>query len=179
VRSPSVSTRPFVVHAAKLRQVPGTRWHERRQGTIEDLACSGSAVPEGALLLADVTLESALGGVAVTGTVVAPWEGSCRRCLEPAVGVLEVPVRDLFTEESDGEETYPLVDDDVDLGPLVHDAILLELPQAPLCRPDCLGLCAVCGANRNEEPCTCEAPRDPRWSALDVLRGGGEEPRTG
>ena len=78
MRPVSVSTRPFVVHVAKLRHVPGTRWHERRQGAIEGLDCSGSAVPEGALLVADVTLESALGGVAVTGTVGAPWEGACR-----------------------------------------------------------------------------------------------------
>ena len=167
-----MSTRPFVVHVAKLRQVPGTRWHERRQGVIEGLDCSGSAVPEGALLVADVTLESALGGVAVGGTVEAPWEGACRRCLEPASGVLDVAVRELYTQGGDGEETYPLAEDELDLEPLVHDAVLLELPQAPLCRPDCLGLCPQCGANRNVEPCACVEPRDPRWAALDVLRGG-------
>jgi len=169
-----VSAPPFVVHVAKLRQAPGTRWRERREGVVEDLACSGSAVPEGASLVADVTLESALGGIAVTGTVVAPWEGSCRRCLEPASGVLDVTVRELYTEGGDGEDTYPLVEDDVDLEPLVHDAVLLELPQAPLCRADCLGLCAQCGANRNVEMCRCVEPRDPRWAALDVLRQGGE-----
>jgi uncharacterized protein len=169
-----VVTRPFVVHVAKLRQVAATRWHERREGGLEGLECSGSAVPVGALLVADVTLESALGGIAVTGAVIAPWAGSCRRCLEPASGVLEVKVRELYTEGGDGDEPYPLVEDELDLEPLVHDAVLLELPQAPLCRSDCLGLCAVCGANRNEEPCTCDTPRDPRWAGLDVLRGGGE-----
>jgi uncharacterized protein len=174
VRPAAVSARPFIVHVARLRKVPGTRWHERREGAIEDLDCSGSAVPEGAHLVVDVTLESALGGVAVSGTVVAPWEGGCRRCLEPASGVLEVTVRELYTEGGDGEETYPLVEDEVDLEPLVHDAVLLELPQAPVCRPDCLGLCPHCGANRNVEPCSCVEPRDPKWAALDVLRGGGQ-----
>ena len=43
-------------------------------------------------------------------------------------------------------------------------------PSVPLCRPDCLGLCPTCGADRNEEPCTCAEPGDPRWAALDVLR---------
>jgi uncharacterized protein len=130
-------------------------------------------VPPGALLTADVALQSAFGAVEVTGRVMAPWEGACRRCLERASGVLEVPVRELYTEGGDGEETYPLHDDELDLEPLVHDTVLLELPQAPLCRDDCLGLCAVCGANKNDEPCACAAPRDPRWEALDVLRGEG------
>jgi uncharacterized protein len=170
--SPLTAQRPFVVHAAKLRRAPGNRWHEVRRGEIADLACSGSAVPEHAEVEADVVLESVMGGVAVSGTVRAPWAGSCRRCLSPAGGTLVVPVREHYTEGGDGEETYPLADDDVDLEPLVRDAVLLELPQAPLCRPDCLGLCPTCGANRNEEPCRCEPPRDERWAALDVLRQG-------
>ena len=115
-------------------------------------------------------LESVLGGVSVTGTVSAPWTGACRRCLAAASGVLDCPVRELYTEDGDGDETYPLDDDDVDLEPLVRDAVLLELPLAPLCRPDCRGLCPICGADRNVEPCDCEAPPDPRWAALDVLR---------
>jgi uncharacterized protein len=161
---------PFVVHVAKLRRAVGTRWNELRQGSTEGLDCSGSAVPAGASPVADVVLESVLGGVSVTGTVTAPWTGACRRCLTPASGVLHMPVRELYTEGGDGEETYSLVNDEVDLEPLVRDAVLLELPQAPLCRPDCLGLCPHCGVNRNEEACGCEAPRDPRWGALDALR---------
>ena len=68
------------------------------------------------------------------------------------------------------EDAYPLVDDELDLEPLVRDAVLLELPLAPLCREDCAGLCPQCGANRNEGACGCAAPRDPRWATLDVLR---------
>jgi len=162
--------RPFVVHVAKLRRAVGTRWNERRQGPIEDLGLSDVAVPEGAMPIADVVLEAVLGGVSVTGTVSAPWAGECRRCLAPATGVLQLKVRELYTEDGDGDETYPLVDDEVDLEPLVRDAVLLELPQAPLCRPECRGLCPTCGADRNEEVCGCERPRDPRWGALDVLR---------
>jgi uncharacterized protein len=163
-------TRPFVVHVAKLRRVPGTRWHEVRSGTIDDLMCSGSAVPDDADLRADVTLESIAGGVTVTGFVVAPWTGECRRCLVPASGTLKIAVRELYTEGGDGEETYPLTNDEVDLEDLVHDAVLLELPVAPLCQEGCLGLCPLCGVNRNEKTCRCEMPRDERWAALDVLR---------
>ncbi|MHB8682666.1 MAG: YceD family protein [Acidimicrobiales bacterium] len=175
--SAGARTGPFVVHTAKLRKSLGTRWHEVRRGAIEGLACSGSAVPAGAEAEADVVLESVLGGVAVSGSVRAPWSGSCRRCLAPASGLVEVRVREHFTEGGDGEETYPLASGEVDLEPMVRDAVLLDLPQAPLCRPDCLGLCPWCGANRNEEACSCQAPRDERWAALDVLRSTPDDDR--
>jgi uncharacterized protein len=162
--------RPFVVHVAKMRRVLGTRWHEVRSGTIDDLTCSGSAVPPGALVTADVTLEAIAGGVTVAGLVTAPWTGECRRCLAVASGILNVRVRELYTADGDGEDTYPLVDDQVDLEDLVHDAVLLELPIAPLCDEACGGLCPMCGANRNQKACGCEMPRDERWAALDVLR---------
>lgn len=172
VTVPVTASRPFVVHAAKLLRQLGSRWHEVRRGVVDDLACSGSAVPAGAEVEADVVLESVIGGVAVTGTVRAQWTGTCRRCLEPATGSVEVAVREHFTRGGDGEETYPLDDGEVDLEPMVRDAVLLELPQAPLCREGCLGLCPLCGSDRNVEPCDCEPPADPRWAALDVLRGG-------
>lgn len=170
----ATSARPFLVHAARLRRSVGTRQREVRRGVIEDLACTGSAVPAAAEVEADVVLESVVGGLSVAGIVRAPWAGTCRRCLEPAGGLLELPVREHFTEGGDGEETYPLHDGEADLEPMVRDAVLLELPLAPLCRPDCRGLCPVCGANRNLEACTCEPPRDDRWAALDVLRVPGQ-----
>lgn len=162
--------RRFVVPVAELQRQIGKRVRVDRSGPVADLACSGSAVPDGADCRIDATLESILGGVSVQGTVSAPWTGSCRRCLAPAAGTLDVAVRELFTAGGDAEETYPLAHDHVDLEPLVHDAVLLELPTAPLCRPDCAGLCPVCGVDRNETTCSCAAPLDPRWSALDVLR---------
>jgi uncharacterized protein len=73
------------------------------------------------------------------------------------------------------EETYPLEGDQLDLRPLVRDALLLELPLAPLCRQDCCGLCTQCGADLNSGPCDCLPAPDPRWGALDVLRGAGED----
>ena len=67
-------------------------------------------------------------------------------------------------------ETYPLDDDTLDLEPLVRDALLLELPLAPLCTEDCAGLCPSCGADRNETQCDCRVDdTDPRWAALRSL----------
>ena len=95
---------------------------------------------------------------------------------EPVSGELVIAVRERFCdlrphdEPDQDDELYPIVDDVVDFGPLVRDAIVLELPMAPLCRDDCSGLCPECGANRNEGDCGCVAPSDPRWANLDVLR---------
>lgn len=166
---------PFAIDVRRLRRAVGTRWERTVCGALDDLAVSGTAVPDGAEVEADIVLESVFGGVSATGTVRAPWTGSCRRCLQPIAGAVEVAVRELYTPDGDGEETYLLDDDVVDLAPLLRDAVLLELPAAPLCRPDCAGLCPSCGADRNVAPCGCEPPRDERWAALDALRGTAED----
>jgi uncharacterized protein len=58
----------------------------------------------------------------------------------------------------------------VDMGPDLREAILLSLPAFPVCREDCAGLCARCGANLNRERCRCvSAPEEVRWDALDSL----------
>ena len=59
------------------------------------------------------------------------------------------------------EELYPIVDDDLDLGPLVRDAVVLELPMAPLCRPDCAGLCPRCGAEPQRGRLRLRCPTRP------------------
>ncbi len=51
--------------------------------------------------------------------------------------------------------------------------VALALPEQILCRPDCAGLCPVCGKNLNEEPHEHpEEPADSRWEALNALRDG-------
>jgi uncharacterized protein len=173
---------PFVVHVAKLRRLAGTRWHEVRRGPVDPdgvilgASVGDSTVPEGAEATCDVRLESFQGGVMATGKVWAPWSGICRRCTIPVGGELVVGVRERFTEpggrygDPDDDEAYPIVEDRLDLGPMVRDAVVLDLPLAPLCREGCGGLCPQCGADRNEESCGCVAPVDPRWANLDVLR---------
>lgn len=133
---------------------------------------TSARVPDGAEVAVDAVLEVASGrSILVTGTVTARWEGECRRCLGTACGVLVTAVRELYEDEPDPEETYKLSGDQLDLEPLVRDAVLLELPQAPLCSEACAGLCPECGVNRNEGTCSCVTePTDPRWAALDVLR---------
>ncbi len=172
----------FRVNVAGLRRTPGARRREYRAAPIDGLKVTSSRVPAGADVAVDVVLEASDGGIVAGGTVRAPWVGECRRCLGEVGGELVVQVRELYedrpahsgpgAEEAEmAEETYPLTEETLDLYPLARDAILLNLPQAPLCRPDCAGLCPTCGADLNEGPCGCPPPTtDARWAALDALR---------
>ena len=74
---------------------------------------------------------------------------------------LEVPVRhDPFVTE-----------DELDIGRWAHDATILALPDQLHCRPDCAGLCPVCGEPLNDNPDHHhDAPPDPRWAKLNDLR---------
>jgi len=124
------------------------------------------------------------------GRLVSTLECACSRCLEP----FEVPVAldlDLLflpaaanagSGTNDDEEGGDAVSDDdlgvsfyrddvLDLGEIVREQFYLALPMKPLCRPDCRGLCPVCGINRNRETCTCRSEWvDPRLEPLKRLR---------
>jgi uncharacterized protein len=167
-----------------LRRTPGARQQVARAGAVGRLAVVGSMVPAEATVHVDAVIEAVGGGVVVTGTVSSPWEGECRRCLGPVRGTLEVAVREIYErptraaddpalagEPETDEMTYRLGVDTLDLLPMVRDALVLDLPLAPLCRPDCAGLCPTCGTDRNVGPCGCvEEVIAPGWAALDALR---------
>ncbi|MGW0040541.1 YceD family protein [Rhodococcus sp. NPDC003348] len=132
------------------------------------------AVPEGADVELDLRLESVSEGVLVTGTVRAATKGECSRCLEPFDGELYLYLTELFaypdsvTEETTEEdEVYRIVDDLIDLEPVVVDAAGLELPLQPLCSEDCQGLCPECGIRLAiAESGHGHEILDPRWAAL-------------
>jgi uncharacterized protein len=98
-------------------------------------------------------------------------DGPCMRCLEPGQLDLEVEAREVSQNGTeDPELTSPYVsDDELDIGRWAHDATLLALPSRLLCRPDCAGLCPVCGESLNANPHQHDQPTDPRWSALKDL----------
>lgn len=125
-----------------------------------------------------VQLQSFVGGLRAKGTVAAPWFGVCRRCAGRVEGEAVVKVNERFVDHRgpEDDEAYLIENDFIDLEPMVHDALLLELPLAPLCRESCAGLCPVCGGDRNESPCDCQAPVDPRWATLEGLMFAEETP---
>jgi len=166
-----MSQSPFVVSVSDLVHHPGARRAEHIAAPLPGLHVADSAVPDDAEVDLDVVLESVHDGILATGTVTAPRTGECRRCLGQVAGGLRASFRELFEDEPTEGESYPLRHEQVDLEPLAREVVLLELPQAPLCREECLGLCPKCGADLNEGSCDCVPDdRDPRWAALDVLR---------
>jgi uncharacterized protein len=88
--------------------------------------------------------------------------GECRRCLAPVQFVVQGEVHLIFAdvddENADEPDVYPLaeVGTVVDLRPAIREQWLLDASGLPLCRPDCKGLCATCGAELNAGPCACQ-----------------------
>jgi uncharacterized protein len=97
----------------------------------------------------------------------------CARCLTTFPQPLDIDFTELyaFALKFATESGLILPDDgNVDLEPLVREYMLLEVPLNPLCKPDCKGLCPVCGGNLNEEVCNHNAEIfDPRLAALKTL----------
>ncbi|HXY40131.1 MAG TPA: DUF177 domain-containing protein [Vicinamibacteria bacterium] len=126
--------------------------------------------------------------VHIRGRLTATVAADCGRCLEP-YGASSSQELDLFylpraaERPQDQEEEVGLGDHDVvvgyydgdrlDLGEVVREQIFLSLPLKRLCREDCRGLCATCGANLNTGVCGCPAavpePEDPRLAPLRRL----------
>jgi uncharacterized protein len=99
-------------------------------------------------------------------------EGPCMRCLEPAALDLEVEAREIDQARTDDPELRSpyVADDELDIGRWAHDATILALPTRILCRPDCAGLCPVCGESLNDNPHEHEQSTDDRWAALKDLK---------
>ena len=137
--------------------------------SIDGLRVGGTRLADTPVHL-EVNLERILEGLVVRGTLSAAWAGECARCLRPVDGRLTLGVDELFETDPVEGETYRLEHDTIDLEPLTRDALGLELPIMPLCRPDCAGICPECGADRNETDCSCaEEASDGHFAALDGL----------
>jgi uncharacterized protein len=173
---------PLVFDTRTLGRQPGTARSETRiVPAPTDLRVAMAWVPPGADIKLTVLLEAVSEGVLVTAEATAPVTGECARCLEPTTSSVEVAFRELYEPEGS-----PALDDDsdrrflqgelLDLEPAFRDAVVLALPLAPLCGPDCAGLCVECGvrlADAGPEH-RHDRPLDPRWARLDQLDLGTE-----
>lgn len=170
-------TRPqrLMVNVSDLRRRLGQRRSEPieiRLGPQTVVASRTTPDP----VVGEVTIESIERGVSVTGSVRFRWAGECRRCLEDTGGELDVTIDEIF--QIDAPEDSELIDFDgiqIDLVPIVRDAVVLSLPLAPLCREGCAGpdpdrYPAVTEQERTlERQAEAAESTDPRWAALDQL----------
>jgi uncharacterized protein len=158
----------------KLRLRAGDQTRERVEIDLEPLFLAGQeydASPNPAPAELQVTRASS--GTVLELALDLSVEGPCFRCLQDAVLPLSLRLREYQASKPEGEEdtTEYLADDRLDLSAWAHDATALALPDQILCRPDCAGLCPVCGKDLNVEPHEhAEERLDPRWEALSRLR---------
>lgn len=84
------------------------------------------------------------------------YHTECVRCLNEAIVTLQTEFDELyaFSNRTVSESGLILAEDaHIDLEPLVLEYFTIEIPIRPLCKPDCKGLCVVCGQNLNERIC--------------------------
>jgi uncharacterized protein len=106
---------------------------------------------------------------------------SCHKCLRPTKLTLDTPF-DLIVHrgatekpeiDSDTQEDYvciPSGEKEFSLDRHIYENLVVNIPMRILCSETCKGLCPVCGANLNEETCSCEPQADPRWEGLRGLK---------
>jgi uncharacterized protein len=127
-----------------------------QQGAVQ--VESGLAPDDAVWLDSDVR---PVGSVKVSGEFHGTAAGECRRCLAPVEFVVQGDSHLIFAdaddENADEPDVYPLSDAGMtlDLRPAIREQWLLDTSVLPLCRPDCKGLCATCGAELNNGPCGC------------------------
>jgi uncharacterized protein len=113
----------------------------------------------------------------VTGQLSIDVEQPCSRCLNPVKQTLVIPFHETFAraadesktdnDDDDDDETHFVTDDKIELLPYVMENVMLALPYIPLCDENCLGLCPVCGVDRNIHACDCNRKKmDPRLAGL-------------
>ncbi|MCQ4119293.1 DUF177 domain-containing protein [Rhodococcus sp. FXJ9.536] len=174
-----------MLDTVKLGRRPGSmRTVERVVTAPRRIGLDLIAIEEGKKIDLDLRLEAVSEGVLVTGSVGADTVGECSRCLEPFTGSVDLSLTELFaypdsaTEETtDEDEIYRVEDDEIDLEPVIIDAVGLALPLQPLCSDDCQGLCPECGVRLAiAESGHGHDILDPRWAGLAAKFGVESEP---
>lgn len=176
-------TDPLVIDVRSLQRRPGSMVTVTRTSSAPaGLGVVMARVPEGSPIDLDLRLESVLEGVLVTGSADVLVSAECSRCLDPFEWHEELDLTELFRypatdargavveEEDETGDPLPLLEDDlIDLAPTLRDAVVLDLPLAPLCSEDCAGLCPECGVRLEDYPQHAHETTDPRWAALTAL----------
>lgn len=168
-----VAVTTFPLRSLKLR--PGEERRIELDVVIEPFHLGGSAYPADSPVAATFVVQRAVSGDVYRLQLETTLRGPCMRCLAPAAVAVEIDARDYEAEDGNAPaelHTEYVRDGDLDLSAWARDQVAFALPEQILCRPDCAGLCPVCGRDLNVEPHTHEDDSvDSRWAALEALRG--------
>ncbi len=170
VKSSAVTkSHPYIVNVRDLVHRPGELRDRRIDlDAPEHLGEGMVAVRELEPLRIDLRLESLHEGILATGDIVTEAHGECARCLKPVTVPVEVEFAELFAYPADEPFDYELHGDQLDLEPVVRDAVVLSLPF----QPECADGCDEVELRPGITLVTDEAPAEPdaRWAALQSLR---------
>ena len=165
-------TSPYTVPVHDVMHRPG----ELRERVLEfdapeRMGEAVASVKQGAPVRIDLRLEGLHDGILVSAEIDTVASAECVRCLDPVVLPVEVEFQELFAYSPDEAFDFVVRDDQLDLEPVVRDAVVLSLPFQPVCRPDCPGLDPLTGERLPDGfvPEIDEVP-DPRWAALENFR---------
>jgi len=161
----------FALNVRDLIGAPGQmRELELSVASPETLGEAVAKVTEGAPIEISGRLESVHEGILASGDIRCIATAECVRCLDPIDIPIEADFQELFAySDNDGYDSQ-VVDDTVDLEPVVRDLVVLQLPFQPMCSPDCPGLDPDTGEKRPEGwQGSDEKGIDPRWEALGQL----------
>jgi uncharacterized protein len=162
---------PLIVNTAELLRRPGTKRDISLSVPASLFGFDDVRIDDDSSIAVTLHLESLTDGIVVRGELGGHWQLQCRRCLRPVADVSVASVDELYQPIPDNPDAYPLDGEQLDLRPMVRELVLLSLPESPLCRPDCPGMCPQCGADLQSDPCSCGAQlTDERWAVLDELR---------
>jgi uncharacterized protein len=159
---------PYKVDVRELINRPGTM-RERHIDLIvpEDLGEGLVAVKAGSTLDVNIRLETLHESLLVSAQISGIASGECGRCLIDIDLPVRVEFHEVFAYSRDEAYECAVVEDHVDLEPLIRDAVVLSLPFQPVCRQDCPGLDPETGQRLAVSPeFEPEVMRDPRWAAL-------------
>ena len=167
----AVSARVLLVNALELLRRPGSERTIDVTLSTAELGLTDARFHEDDQVAVNLRLESLTDGIVVVGSIDVPWHGVCRRCLRDLSEHTESEVDELYQTIVTNPDAFEIVGDQLDLLPMVRELALLDAPESPLCRPDCAGLCPICGIDLNDGSCSCEAPKSPSpWDVLDGLK---------
>jgi uncharacterized protein len=158
-----------------LRLRPGEVRRETLDAELEPFVLGGQryeATP--ATIPVELEISQASGATVFDLRLRVHLSGACMRCLGFAELDRELTAREFYDPDapaSDELHSDYVVAHHLQLSTWARDAVALELPDQILCRPDCAGLCPMCGKDLNVEPHEHqERELDPRWAALEGIR---------
>lgn len=160
----------MLLDVSKALVAPGNEIPFSGEISLPDTEVLGEAVSYPAAALTGV-YSSVGNAIVLRGEIKFSAAARCARCLQPGENAYVTSFDASFILEEDPENPDLYVYDGAWIDPMqmAADAALLALPMQLLCRDDCRGLCPVCGADRNETPCACQAEGQTSLSALKQL----------